>query len=1126
LALPISPSVPRIRFTIKRKLLKTFSVISAALVIASFCVIFQAHAKPTSGVQIQVVDSLGNAAHDCSLVLDPTGGPHISYRDGNNSGLKYAAWNGATWSIQVVDSGGVTGSDGTYSSLSLDSNGNPHISYCAFDETHHGYLKYAWWDGAGWNTQTVDPVGAGWFTSLALDSAGNPHISYYGYYSLQYASWDGSKWEIEIVDPGKFAYDDSMVSIGWHSSLVIDSSNNPHISYYHKTNGDLKYAVWNGSGWEAQTVDSAGDVGLDTSLALDFNGYPHISYRGDAGLKYAVWNGSGWDIQIIDTTGEPRYAVGASSSLALDSKDKPHIGYIDNYRGNFMKYAFLNGSSWEIHALSERGRGGYSTSLALDSNDKVHISHGDYNYHVLKYVFVDPEFLPPPTPVPDPVPPTRPDPFTTPASPAGIIKTIDSSGNVGKYSSLALDAEGNPHISYHDVTNNDLKYAYCNGSTWHVETVDYSTWLGLYTSIALDPNGNPCISYYDNWDSDLKYAAWNGSAWNIQLVDTAGGSFTSLAINSDGTPHISYFGGPKCDLKYASWNGLSWSIQTVDSEEWVGEFTSLALDSDGNPHISYYDITKGDLKYASWTSSGWSLQTVDSTDDVGLSTSFELDSNDNAHISYLDSSSTQLKYAVQTGGGWDIQVVDLVGTANFFQNSLNYTSLALDSNGYPHISYFDGITSNLRYALWNGSSWVTQTVDALYNVGWCSSLALDSENRAHISYYDASNGDLRYVCSPNASGFPPQPSSTPWSTLHQEKMMSFLSDIVGLDLTKYTLTTRVLPQSSYRGISQDANYIILSSDKSYLRVLFEFVNGNVRTVNLLDNTGTPQMKKPAGTPLETAKDFMSNYQAFTGDPFYGTLRSMLDGVSGGEEYTQTLGNVKFDRFISGTDGPETFGWTYTYNGINAIPKGVFLTYQNGFFKMFMDNWNLYTIGSTVVNLSEEEAKSIAVNASKQFGHELSGEVNANLFFCPAYSADKPRGQDPLTFYLAWHVEVEYVKWSDYITGVTVDIWADTKEIIHVQEAKIMIKDSPSPEPSPSPDPSSTSNPSIDSSPTAAPSSSSSSHNTSKASSLTTDPTTASVAPEFPPWMVLSLVMTATLIGGLIYRKKNMKGGET
>ena len=82
---------------------------------------------------------------------------------------------------------------------------------------------------------------------------------------------------------------------GYHTSIALDQTDNPHISYQVTNAGTLRHAYHDGSGWHKETVDSTAAAGEDgeTSIALDSRGNAHISYydltHGNADLKYAYF---------------------------------------------------------------------------------------------------------------------------------------------------------------------------------------------------------------------------------------------------------------------------------------------------------------------------------------------------------------------------------------------------------------------------------------------------------------------------------------------------------------------------------------------------------------------------------------------------------------------------------------------------------------------------------------------------------------------------------------------------------------------------------------------------------------------------------------------------------------------
>jgi len=333
-------------------------------------------------------------------------------------------------------------------------------------------------------------------------------------------------------------------------------------------------------------------------------------------------------------------SAGSFSSLVLDSADNPVIAYysdIDNLR---VLHCNDKNCAGDDESIETPDSGGFFNSIQLNGNSPV-IAHYNNATEDFKIVHCNDADC---------------DPFENGAESSELIINARVSGF-----SLQLDAFDNPVVSYHTETGNDLKLLHCTdedcAGVKNIENVDVPGSVGDYTALRLDSDGFPVIGYPRN--GKVKLAHCNdincaGGDESIVIVDgsTINAEFLSMRLDSDGYPVMSYYdAGPRRDLKILHCNdvdcvGGDESIETVDTLG--GQSTSLQLDSFGYPVVSYIANDKLRILHCNDPNCSGGDESIISVDDADPSanisgTSLQLDSNWNPVVSYYDDINDDLK---------------------------------------------------------------------------------------------------------------------------------------------------------------------------------------------------------------------------------------------------------------------------------------------------------------------------------------------------------------------------------------------------------------------------------------------------------------------------------------------------
>jgi hypothetical protein len=361
----------------------------------------------------------------------------------------------------------------------------------------------------------------------------------------------------------------------------------------------------------------------------------------------------------------------------------------------------------------------------------------------------------------DGLPPARTDGSCSPnAASTWRHGETDPGPDVGLWTSMLLDAGGNPMVSYYDATNAALKFASTpdGGATWSIHTVMQAAQsdIGRYAKMLL-VNGKPTVAFLvvepgtGGWARSRVVLATANVAiphsptdWGFQdaVVDEntpcrarfcAAGDFcvqstmicqspvtgcmpadcgaSTAGIGSTPSACVTIQGKPSCQAVMDETH--------IDSyPDTAGDYVTMASGPQGLG-IAVYDRTRGNLVGVANTSGSWTAQILDGqtganssptrmdTGDVGIAASLAIADNGDWHLSYVNGWTESLQYMVVPGGDLTRphapEVVD-TGTTPGAPNPDGQhlvgddSSISVDASGTVRIVYQDATAGTLREA--------------------------------------------------------------------------------------------------------------------------------------------------------------------------------------------------------------------------------------------------------------------------------------------------------------------------------------------------------------------------------------------------------------------------------------------
>jgi hypothetical protein len=190
----------------------------------------------------------------------------------------------------------------------------------------------------------------------------------------------------------------------------------------------------------------------------------------------------------------------------------------------------------------------------------------------------------------------------------------------------------------------------------------------------------------------------------------------------------------------------------------------------------------------------------------------------------------------------------------------------------------------------------------------------------------------------------------------------------------------------------------------------------------------------SGSTVDAAKGILERYQTFIAD---SSVKEMLDLLNTVDAVRNITVQTETSRLEITITAPYTiFCWKHTFNGCDY--NEIEFVFKGGERFTFSDHHSRHKMGSTNVNISEEQAIEMAIEYVKNYSYTVRRGSEGNVTYVQIGNFNITRegtfaqllpGERNKCLYPVWRVSVALGNvYPGNVYAIGVDIWADTAKV--------------------------------------------------------------------------------------------------